>query len=230
MAGLISTTCALGVCHCWLARVPCMVQAVRSAAQGVLGRLHMMAWPNRTKCHCPVQSQIGGCALNNCMLWHGRIDPLRIKYWMGQKELPLPMLALRFAATIPYVPRLLRALQPMGASPRAFQRLKLEGCLPQPRGIAACTQLRQLSELALENVQPADGNTLEGTLAALLQQASQLSSLDISINVCRPPGQGAALGAVPASLASHRGLTRLSLVGHGLVDLPAGDYLTGGGR
>ena len=172
-------------------------------------------------------AQMGGCELKRSMLWQGSMDALRINAAYPAIELPLPTLALHCTSPVPSLAWLLSALQLAGAAPRAFRRLELQGHLPQPHDSAACTQLRQLSELVVKDVQPAAGGTLKLGLAGLLQQAGQLSSLEISTDWGRP-GKDAALGAVPACQASYRGLTSLSLNGQELADLPDGEYLTGG--
>ncbi|PRW44535.1 Leucine-rich repeat-containing 40 [Chlorella sorokiniana] len=86
----------------------------------------------------------------------------------------------------------------------------------QPAALAGCTQLGPLAELSWL------GAIEEQSLAALLQQASSLSSLDV-----HSYASGAALGAVPACITSWRGLTSLKPMNQRLADVPAGEYLSG---
>lgn len=148
----------------------------------------------------------------------------RFRLWQC-KNLPLPTLSVVCHLDALPLAQLVGTLQPAGAAPCAFQRLELVGSLPGPGSLAACTQLSQLRELQLVNTYaPAGSNALEQVLAALLQQASRLCSLALNC----PDTRAAKLRAVPACLASYRGLTSLSLVGQALDDLPPGEYLQGG--
>ena len=188
----------------------------------------------------PVQSfhpavphlQFAGCALFTCRLWPGTALSSNASAEGEAGRQPLPTLALHCAAPVPSLAHLLSALQPAGAAPCAFQRLELTDTLPSD--LAACTQLSQLRELSLVYRWTVfDGGALPPTLvallqhamsplAALLQQATGLTALHISSE-----SEETKLRAVPACLASYRGLTSLSLVGQALVELPSGSYLTG---
>ncbi|PRW32888.1 tRNA pseudouridine synthase [Chlorella sorokiniana] len=158
---------------------------------------------------------MGGCNLRRVSLWRylaGSLERPPSLNFEAPYGGPLPTLGLSFSSLALQLTPLLSALQPASAAALGFQRLELQGRLPTPAAVAACTQLRQLRELSMDNADFYSGH--EEAVAALLQQATGLSALTYS---CR--------NNVPACLTGYRGLTSLTLSG-GRLDVPAGDYLT----
>lgn len=163
------------------------------------------------------------------MLWHGMLLPM--PFHCGEHEIPLPTLRLGCPRPLASLPLLLDALRPSSAEACTFQCLEVDGCLLSPAALAGCSQLRQLRAAALIDTMTFDGSSLEASLAALLQQATRLSSLAIASSSYAADFEDfVLLGAVPACLASYCGLTSLVLRGQHLTDLPAGEYLAGGCR
>lgn len=152
--------------------------------------------------------------LRRCRLWQGTFSCNGRRF-----HVPVPTLHLDFSEPAPSLAPLLGALQPAGAEPCFSERLELLGSLPQPAALAGCSQLHQLRELSLEFRTYTSGREPDECLAALLQQASSLSSLSIDIETApRSP---------PTCLVGYRGLRRLALTGSCWVDMPAGEYLSG---
>lgn len=167
----------------------------------------------RRKCplaNSPASSslQVGGCWLNKCQLWQGW--PSRVTNdGRPRRYLPLPTLSLLLSDDRPMpagsLARLLSMLLQLGNAPRTIQCLHLGGCVSDPAALAGCTQLQQLQEL--------DWGGRPGVqhVAALLQHASQLSSLEIRAwpFFLPPPAPP------PAYLASCPALVNLTLVAQG---------------
>lgn len=152
--------------------------------------------------------------LRRCRLWQGTFSCNGRRF-----HVPVPTLHLDFSEPAPSLAPLLSALQPAGAAPCFFERLELLGSLPQPAALAGCNQLHQLRELSLDFRAYTAGREMDECLAVLLQQASSLSSLSISVRTApRSP---------PTCLVGYHGLRRLALTGSCRVELPAGEYLSG---
>lgn len=169
--------------------------------------------------------QVCGCELERCQLWQGSVSSFAAD-WLLQsppRYKPLLTLTLDLVGPMPSLARLLSALQPAGMQAPAFQRLELEGVLPEPAAMAGCTQLQQLQQLSMcVGEYETDPDGLRLALPVLLKQASRLASLSTD---------GYKLGSpLPGCLRSYCGLTRLALLYHSLTDLPAGEYLQGRGR
>ncbi len=183
----------------------------------------------RCSCNAPLATlpastslQVAGCGLSTLRFWQGSTLDLGAEDGAPQ-HLPLPTLALGCCVPDLALSELLGFLQPAGAPPRTFERLELGYELPDPDSAAECTQLGQLSELAVAGMsgEPQDG-TFQQRLAAILQQTTRLQSLA----VCSGQ-EDATISDVPDCLASYSRLTSLSLTGQHLEQLPAGPYLTG---
>lgn len=164
-------------------------------------------------------TQVGDCELMRCKLWQG--TPI------SRHAALLLILSLKCWRPLPSMARLLSALQLCGTSQRPVQQLEIEGSLPHAAGLVGCTQLRQLRELYLDtSYTELSADERDSALAALLRNATCLTGLEL-IHYGRQPMGGAAT-ALPACLTGYRGLSRLTLLGQSLEDLPAGEYLAGG--
>lgn len=166
-------------------------------------------------------TQVGDCELMRCKLWQGTPT--------SRHAVPLLTLSLKCWRPLPSMARLLSALQLGCTSQRPVQQLEIEGSLPHAAGLVGCTQLRQLQELYLDTSYTApSADERDSALAALLRNATCLTGLELIHYGMRP--LGGATTALPACLASYRGLSRLTLLGQGLEDMPAAQYLAGAVR
>lgn len=165
--------------------------------------------------------QLAGCELSKLRLWQGKAPAFGFAEGAAYDP-PLATLAIGCRTRSLPLAQLLSKLQPAGQQPQPFQQLELCGALPDAAAVAGWDQLSQLRELSLTGLRPRPTAACEQALAALLHNASHLCALAIT------GVPHAVLGVIPLCLTSHCGLSSLSLVGQGLTDLPAGDYLAGG--